>query len=267
MIRQAMTAWRRSAVWCWNPASGLEHPPAQRIPSQQLLRRLDIGHRQGGEQEPFQALPVRRRRDPARAPPTVSATGCRLGSRAAPESSGSRSAVPTRADPRTLRSSICRRPNSFRSSPLFPAAFARVFRHPILLRRNSTSVVARRVRKNRSTTLTRTPSRDRRRSPEVPRSSDTSSSFSAWPPVPAVQLRPQHPQRQPRLTHHQRRVQMQSPRRRSRLVAPDHPQSLTPAVPREVQIAPVLDAQHRPLPLHPLRCWTPSPPRLPAGLP
>ena len=67
-----------------------------------------------------------------------------------------------------------------------------------------------------------------------------------------VQLRPQHPQRQPRLTHHQRRVQMQSPRRRSRLVAPDHPQSLTPAVPREVQIAPVLDAQHRPLPLHPL---------------
>ena len=45
---------------------------------------------------------------------------------------------------------------------------------------------------------------------------------------------------------------MQSSRRRPRLVAPDHPQSLTPAVPREVQIAPVLDAQHRPLPLHPL---------------
>ena len=86
----------------------------------------------------------------------------------------------------------------------------------------------------------------------VPKSLDPGYvfSFSAWPPVPLARpIRPQHPQRQPRSLTTSVACRILAPSLPSGCAR--SPPVLTPAVPREVQIAPVLDAQHR-RPLHPL---------------
>ena len=62
----------------------------------------------------------------------------------------------------------------------------------------------------------------------------------------------QHPQGQPCAAHRERQVQVQAQRLRRGLVAPDDAQSLAAGAGREVQVRPVLDAQHGVVPAHAL---------------